>query len=56
MKIHMVLQAPSSLQAQTNDLRIYVKIVITEQGKLGIWRIYCLRSSDKENVLTYNLS
>ena len=41
MKIHIVLQALSSLQAHTGDLRIYV-IVILEQGKLGIWRVYHL--------------
>ena len=42
MKIHMVLQALSSLQAHTGDLRIYAQIVILEQGKLGIWRVYHL--------------
>ncbi|MGL5576146.1 MAG: hypothetical protein ACRDCW_11450 [Sarcina sp.] len=58
MKNHIMLQALLSLQAYTNDLRIYVKIVIMEQGKLRIWRVYSLRSSDKENVsITYlNLS
>ena len=55
MKIHIVLQVLSSLQAYTDNLRIYVKIVIMEQGKLGILRFYCLRSIDKEN-LKYNLS
>lgn len=54
MKIHIMLQALSSLQAYTDDLRIYEKIVIMEQGKLGIQRFYYLRSSDKENVsITY---
>jgi hypothetical protein len=48
MKIPIVLKALSSLQAYTNDLRIYVKIVIMEQGKLRIWRFYYQRSIDKE--------
>lgn len=58
MKVHIMLQALSSLQAYTSDLRIYVKIAIMEQGKLRIWRFYCLRSIDKENrCITYlNLS
>lgn len=33
-----MLKALSSLQAQTNVLRIYVKIVVKELGKLGQWR------------------
>ena len=41
MNIHIVLQALSLLQAHTGDLRIFV-IVILEQGKLGIWRVYHL--------------
>lgn len=54
MKIHIMLEALSSLQAYTDDLRIYEKIVIMEQGKLGIQRFYYLWSSDKENVsITY---
>ena len=59
MKIHIVLKALSSLQAHTDDLRIYVQIAITEQGKLRIWRFYYRRSSDKESsqCITYlNLS
>ncbi len=49
MKLHIVLQALSSLQAHTDDLRIYKKIVILEQGKPGIRRLYRQRSSDEEN-------
>lgn len=50
MKLHIVLQALSSLQAHTDDLRIYnIKIVILEQGKPGIRRLYRQRSSDEEN-------
>lgn len=49
-----MLQALSSLQAYTDDLRIYKEIVIMEQGKLGIQRFYYQRSIDKENVsITY---
>lgn len=48
MKIHLMLQALTNLQAHTNDLRIYVKIVITEQGKLRTWRFYYPRSVDKK--------
>ena len=48
MKVHIVLKVLSSLQAQTDNLRIHVKIVITEQGKLRIWRFYYQRSIDKE--------
>jgi len=40
MKVHIVLQALSSLQAYTDDLMIYVMIAITEQGKFGMWRFY----------------
>lgn len=58
MKDYIALKALSSLQAYTNDLREYVKIVIMEQGKLRIWRFYCRRSIDKESKsITYlNLS
>ena len=38
MKYRIMLKALSSLQAQTNVLRIYVKIVVKELGKLGQWR------------------
>ncbi|EJT6614279.1 hypothetical protein N2W28_001908 [Clostridium perfringens] len=31
-----------SSQAQSDYLRLYVRIEMTEQGKLGIWRFYCL--------------
>jgi hypothetical protein len=37
-----MLKALSSLQAYTDDLRIYEKIVIMEQEKLGIQRFYYL--------------
>ena len=59
MKNHILLKAISSLQAHTDDLRIYVKIIITEQGKLRRWRFYCQRNLDKESPygITYlNLS
>lgn len=39
MKIHIVLQAQSSLQAYSKHLRVYVQIVIMEQGKL--WNVEC---------------
>ena len=41
MNPHIVLKALSSLQAHTDDLKIYVKILIMEQGKFGMWRFYC---------------
>lgn len=50
MKLHIVLQALSSTQAQTDNLRIYAQIVITEQGKLRMWRFYHLRNSNKEKI------
>ena len=54
MKIHIMLKALSNLQAYTDDLRIYEKRVIMEQGKLGILRVYSLWNSDKENAnITY---
>jgi hypothetical protein len=35
MKVHIVLQSLSSLQAYTNNLLIYAKIIITEQKQLS---------------------
>jgi hypothetical protein len=37
-----MLQASTSLQFQTDNLRIYAKIAIMEQGKLRMWRVYYL--------------
>lgn len=42
MKYHIVLQALSRLQVHTHDLRVYVQIAVTEQGKPGRWRNYLL--------------
>ncbi|MEG2353418.1 MAG: hypothetical protein RSB70_02110 [Clostridium sp.] len=42
MKVHIVLKALSSLQAQTDDLRIIIMITAMEQGKPRIWRVYYL--------------
>ena len=55
MKLHIVLQALSSLQAYTDNLRIYEKIERMEQGKFGMWRFYYLWNSDKERLkaITY---
>jgi hypothetical protein len=35
MKCHRVLQALSSLQAQSKNLRLYVQIGLSEQGKVS---------------------
>ena len=40
MKVHITLQALSSLQAQTRNLRAYVQIISMERRKLGMLRIY----------------
>lgn len=42
MKTHIMLQALSSLQAQTNDLRIYVKD--SNNGTREVWNVEILLS------------
>lgn len=52
MKIHIMLQALSSSQAYTDNLRIYEQIKIMEQSKLKMWRFHYRGNSDKEKILS----
>ena len=56
-KYHIVLQALSSLQAYRGNLKIYVKIILSERDKPRISeRLHCDDDIDKENMKIYNLS
>ncbi len=39
MKILIMLQALSSVQAHTNDLKDYAEDMVVERGKPWIWRV-----------------
>ena len=57
MKYHIVLQALSSLQVYRENLKIYVKIILSERDKSRIpERLRCHDGIVKETVKAYNLT
>ena len=57
MKYHIVLQALSSQQAHRRNLKVYVKIVLSERVKPRIpERLRCHDGIVKESMKIYNLT